>query len=459
MESSSKGKKIPRRTASRSTQALADLKTILDSINDGVFTVDGDFLVTSFNKAAETITGVSEGEALGRPCWEVFRADICEGECALKQTISTARPVINKPVHILTAGGRGVPISVSTALLKDRRGRVMGGVESFRDLSLVEELRKEVERRYSFRDMLSENHKMREIFQLLPLVAESDSTVLVVGESGTGKELMARAIHQLSPRSARPLVAVNCGALPDTLLESELFGYVAGAFTGARGDRPGRIEAARGGTLFLDEIGDVSPALQVRLLRVLQEKTFERLGSNSPMRADVRFIAATHRDLQAEVRRGTFREDLYYRLNVVQIAIPPLRERREDVPLLARHFVSKLNRLRGRDVQDIAPEAMERLMRHDWPGNVRELENAIEHAFILCRQGVILPEYLPASIGGKPLSAPSAIEGARAIKEAELSLIRAALERHGGNRSAAARELGIHKTTLWRKLRRSPLDK
>lgn len=458
MASSSKEKKIPRGKTHRSAQALSDLKTILDSINDGVFTVDGDYLVTSFNKAAETITGVPEEEALGRHCWEVFRADICEGECALKQTIATSRPVINKPVKILTASGRGVPISVSTALLKDKRGRVMGGVESFRDLSLVEELRKEVEQRYSFRDMLSENHKMREIFNLLPLVAESESTVLVVGESGTGKELMAKAIHHLSSRERRPLVTVNCGALPDTLLESELFGHVAGAFTGAKGDRPGRLEAARGGTLFLDEIGDVSPALQVRLLRVLQEKTFERLGSNTPIRADVRFIAATHRDLREEVRRGTFREDLFYRLNVVQIAIPPLRQRREDVPLLARHFVAKLNRLRGRDIQDIAPEAMERLMRHDWPGNVRELENAIEHAFILCRQGVILPEYLPASIGGKAAPAPTAVEGARAIKDAELSLIRAALERHGGNRSAAARELGIHKTTLWRKLKRDSTD-
>ena len=432
----------------------SDVKTILDSINDGVFTVDGKFTVTSFNRAAEAITGVDVREAVGRPCCEVFKADICEGNCALKQTIATSRPVINKRVHILTAAGSRVPISVSTALLRDGKGRVIGGVETFRDLSLVEQLRKEVEGRHAFGDMLSASQKMREVFDVLPLVAEGESTVLIRGESGTGKELLARAIHGLSPRAKGPLVSVNCGALPDTLLESELFGHVEGAFTGASRSRQGRLEAAGGGTLFLDEVGDVSPALQVRLLRVLQERTFERLGSNQTVRADVRFVAATHKDLEEEVREGRFREDLYYRLNVVQIAIPPLRDRPEDVPLLARHFVDRLNRLHGRDIQGISPEAMELLMRHAWPGNVRELENAIEHAFVLCRRGVILPEYLPASLSPASPAHADAPPAAKDLRQAELSMIYSALERNRGNRSAAARDLGIHKTTLWRKLKR-----
>ncbi|MBW2123632.1 MAG: sigma 54-interacting transcriptional regulator, partial [Deltaproteobacteria bacterium] len=233
---------------------------ILDSIADGVFTVDMDFLVTSFNRAAEEITGVPRGEALGRPCREVFRADICETDCALKRTMETGKPFIDRPVTILRTDGRRVPISISTALLRDRNGTIIGGVETFRDLSVVEELRKQVEARYTFADILSRSHRMMEIFAILPEVAESDSTVLIEGESGTGKELLARAIHHLSPRGRKPMVVVNCGALPDTLLESELFGYKAGAFTDARKDKPGRFARAEGGTIFLDEIGDISPA-------------------------------------------------------------------------------------------------------------------------------------------------------------------------------------------------------
>ena len=450
----------PRKSDHESTAALSwdlGLKTILDSINDGVFTVDSDFRVTSFNRAAATITGTQERDAVGRPCWEVFKADICEGSCALKRTLATGRPVVNQSVCILNAKAQKVPISVSTALLKDQKDRVIGGVETFRDLSLVEDLRREVQKRFTFQDMLSAHHKMQEIFALLPQVAESDCTVLITGESGTGKELMAKAIHHLSPRSSGPLVVVNCGALPDTLLESELFGYVAGAFTDAKRDKPGRLAASQGGTLFLDEIGDVSPALQVRLLRVLQEKTFEPLGSNRPVRADVRFLAATHKNLLTEVRAGRFREDLYYRLNVVQIAIPPLRDRREDIPLLSRHILHKLNHLRGRDIQGFTPEALGCLLRYDWPGNIRELENSIEHAFILCRQGMLLPEHLPAVISraaeSQALGGHSKTSSGN-LREVESSHIFSVLDHHKGNRSAAARELGIHKTTLWRWLKR-----
>ena len=431
----------------------SDLRTILDSINDGVFTVDRDFRVTSFNRAAATITGVPATDALAQPCCEVFRADICEGECALKATLATGTPIVDKEVNILTAEGLRIPISVSTALLKDAEGNIVGGVETFRDLTLVAELRKAATGQATFLDMTSTNHRMQEIFKLLPLIAESHSTVLLQGESGTGKELMARAIHQLSLRKDRPMVALNCAALPDSLLEAELFGHTAGAFTDARRERKGRISAAEGGTLFLDEIGDISQAMQMRLLRVLQERTYEPLGSNTSIRADVRFVAATHRNLQAEMEAGRFREDLYYRLNVMQIAIPPLRERREDIPALARRFVEKQNGLHGRTVAGFSPEAMQRLMRYAWPGNIRELENAVEHACVLCRQGMIRLECLPIALldGG---SSPEETSALGNLHDVERAMIQAALARHGGHRGAAARDLGIHKTTLWRKLRK-----
>jgi len=433
-----------------------DLRTILDSINDGVFTVDEGFHITSFNRAAAEIIGITPEEALGKPCWQVFNADICEGACALKETMSTGSPLINKHVNIHTSARRKVSISVSTALLRNQSGDVVGGVESFRDLTLVEELRKAVEGRATFHHMTSANHRMWEIFKLLPLIAQSDSTVLVQGESGTGKELMARAIHELSSRARKPMVTINCGALPDTLLEAELFGYKAGAFTDAKRDRKGRIAAAEGGTLFLDEIGDISPALQVRLLRVIQERTYEPLGSNDSAKANVRFIAATHRDLTAEVQAGRFREDLFYRLNVMQIAIPPLRERKEDIPALARRFLDRQIALHGKEIQGFSPETMDRLMRHAWPGNIRELENAVEHAYVLCRGNLIQIAELPSAFethttSPSPLGKPAS---SKDLRSQETAMIQAALERHGGNRTAAARDLGIHTTTLWRKLRR-----
>ena len=431
----------------------SDLRTILDSINDGVFTVDGSFRVTSFNRAASEITGVPAAQAMAQPCCEVFRTDICESECALKETLASGKPILNKQVHILTASGQRIPISVSTALLTNAAGEIVGGVESFRDLTLVEELRKAVHGHATYQDMISASHRMQNVFKLLPIIAESDSTVLILGESGTGKELMARALHQLSPRSRMPLVTLNCGALPDTLLEAELFGHKAGAFTDARKDRKGRIAAAEGGTLFLDEIGDISPATQVRLLRVLQERTYEPLGSNDTVKADVRFVAATHKNLRTEMEAGRFREDLYYRLNVMQIAIPPLRERAEDIPALANSFLEKQNRLHGKQVRGFTPEAMASLMRYFWPGNIRELENAVEHACVLCPHTLIRPECLPPILGESGggeagLSSPQDLRGM------ERTMILAALERHHGNRVEAAKELGINPSTLWRKLKK-----
>ena len=439
-----------------SASLSSDLRTILDSINDGVFTVDEGFRITSFNRAAAEIIGITPEEALGRPCWSVFNADICEGACALKETMATGTPLVNKQVNIHTSARRKVSISVSTALLRNQAGELVGGVESFRDLTVVEELRRAAEGRATFHHMTSTNHRMTEIFKLLPLIAQSDSTVLIHGESGTGKELMARAIHELSTRARKPLVTLNCGALPDTLLEAELFGHKAGAFTDAKRDRKGRIAAAEGGTLFLDEIGDISQALQVRLLRVLQERTYEPLGSSDSVKANVRFVAASHRDLRAEVAAGRFREDLFYRLHVMQIAIPPLRERREDIPLLARRFLDRQNALRGKAVRGFSPEAMDRLMGHDWPGNIRELENAVEHACVLCRQDHIQVADLPGALlaGLDPAEGGAPHDGSLDLRSQEWAAIQAALARNGGNRAATARDLGIHPTTLWRKLRR-----
>ena len=439
-----------------SDKLSSDLRTILDSINDGVFTVDDGFRITSFNRAAAEIIGISPEEALGQHCWKIFNADICEGACALKETMSTGSPLINKQVNIHTSARRRVSISVSTALLRNQSGEVVGGVESFRDLTLVEELRKAAEGRSTFHHMTSTNHRMGEIFKLLPLIAQSDSTVLIQGESGTGKELVARAIHELSSRARKPLVTLNCGALPDTLLEAELFGHKAGAFTDAKRDRKGRIAAAEGGTLFLDEIGDISPALQVRLLRVIQERTYEPLGSNDSMKANVRFIAATHRDLRAEVKAGRFREDLFYRLNVMQISLPPLRERKEDIPALAKRFLDRQMALHGKQLHGFSPDAMDRLMRHAWPGNIRELENAVEHAYVLCRRDQIQASELPSSLEGMPPGAMTEHSPASSgnLRSQERVMIQAALERHGGNRTAAAKELGINPSTLWRKLQR-----
>lgn len=434
-----------------------DVGMILDSIADGVFTVDENFIITSFNAAAEEITGVPVEEAMGRPCCEVFRAEICEGDCALKQTLRTGRRVVNLPVYILRADGNRVPISVSTSVLVDAQGRMLGGVETFRDLTLVESLRKEVARSFTFEDMLSRNPRMQEIFNILPDVARSDSTILIEGESGTGKELLARALHRLSDRHDKPLVSVNCGAIPDTLLESELFGYKAGAFTDAKRDKPGRFAQAHKGTILLDEIGDVSPALQVRLLRVLQNRTFEPLGSTRTEQVDVRIIAATNRDLQELVEEGTFRQDLYYRIKVFKLTLPPLRERREDIPMLAEHFITRLNRLKGKDISGISRDALSAFLEYEWPGNIRELENAVEHAFVLCRGGLIEPRHLPDPLRGSKQPSVPFPTGAT-LEEIEARAIREALDRNDWKRLATAHELGINKTTLWRKMKRLGLD-
>jgi PAS domain S-box-containing protein len=437
----------PSRPGHRDPLPAHSTSIILESISDGVFTVDEDWRVTSFNRAAETITGIRREQAIGRPCCEVFRASLCETDCALRHTFATGKPVVGRSAFIVRADGERLPISVSTAVLRDERGRVIGGAETFRDLSAIEELRKELSGRFEIGDFMSRSPGMRRVFDILPQVAASDCTVLVRGETGTGKELLARAIHHTGPRRRRPFVAVNCGALPETLLESELFGYKAGAFTGALHDKPGRVALAEGGTLFLDEIGDMSPGLQVKLLRFLQDGTYDVVGGTGTLRSDVRVIAATHRDLERRVQEGTFRADLYYRIDVVKIEVPPLRERPEDVPLLVDHFVARFNRIQGRSIRGVHPEALGLLMAYDFPGNVRELENILEHAFVLCDTDRLELRHLPPHfLARRSLSAgsPAIRDAARA---AEAELITEALARH------RFESLGIHKSTLHRKIR------
>ncbi|MFZ7110242.1 MAG: sigma-54 interaction domain-containing protein [Desulfatiglandales bacterium] len=432
---------------------------ILDSIADGVFTVNADFRITSFNRAAQKITGIRREDALGRHCWEVFRTSICENRCSMKRTMETGEPVVNQSIFIVNLEGERVPISISTALLRDEEGKVIGGVESFRDLSVVEELRKELAGRHSFLDIISKNKEMQRLFRMLEQVSESESTILLEGESGTGKGLFARAIHSLSTRKKGPFLVVNCGSLPDTLLESELFGYEKGAHSTAFKDKPGRLALAENGTLFLDEIGDISPALQIGLLRVLQDRVYEPLGSTTSFKANVRIVAATNKNLSELVEKGTFRQDLYYRVNVVRLVLPPLRDRREDIPLLVDYFIHKYNRLSGKDIAGLFPDVLPVLMSHDFPGNIRELENIIEYATVVCKNSMIGLDHLPDYLRERSLDLEGATRGKAGGKsftwqEVEKRYIYETLRQNNWNRKSTAAQMGIHPSTLWRKIRR-----
>jgi PAS domain S-box-containing protein len=424
------------------------LNIILDSIIDGVFTVDTDFRITSINRAAENILGINKEDALGRHCYEIFHANICNYSCALKETISTGKPLINKTIYILKENGKKIPISINTAILKDSSGNIIGGVETFRDITEVTSLRKTLESGFTFEDIVSKNSRMMELFKILPDIAESGSSVIIEGSSGTGKELVAHAIHNLSPRNGKKLVPVNCAAIPDNLIESELFGYKSGAFTDAKKDKPGRIEMAEGGTLFLDEIGELSLNVQAKLLRFIQDKTYEPLGGVKALRADVRIVAATNRNLENEVTSGRFRQDLYYRLNVMKITLPALAERKEDIPLLVKHFIGMYNILKSKNITGMTDDAIKLLLNHDFPGNIRELENIIEHAFILCKEHYIQEQHLPLYLkkGNNSIVETS-------LKDMEAREIKRVLKNHNWNRKETAATLGIDKSTLWRKMK------
>ena len=431
-------------------------ETVINSISDGVFAVDREWRISCFNAAAERTLGVRREEALGRRCSEVFRSTICAEACALRYTMETGKPIVNLPIQIRDAAGHRVPVTISTALLRNRDGEVVGGVETFRDLNLVRELLQHVEELAGGGPIITVDARVKKLLEIVPTIAQSESTVLIEGESGTGKGLLARAIHHASDRDDGPLVTVNCGALPDTLLESELFGYRRGAFTGADRDRPGRVQAADGGTLFLDEIGDLPLAIQVKLLRLLQERTYEPLGEVTPRSAAGRIVTATNRNLATMVEEGTFRRDLYYRINVIRLEMPPLRERIDDVPPLAKAFLRRLSATRGKVVDGISRTAFRRLMSYDYPGNVRELENIVEHGYVLSSGGTIEESDLPAWLLERQGidTAPSRTT----LEKLEASYIRDVLARNGYNRTAAARELGVHKTTLHRKIRRLAIE-
>ncbi len=449
---------------------------ILESINEGVFTVDSEFRITSFNAEAEAITGFSRQQALGHKCYEVLRASICQGGCAIRKSLETGEPQKNVRVTVLNPDMQAIPICVSSAVLRDREGRMIGGVEIFRDISEVEALRSELSGRHASGDMIGVSPAMQEIFRLIPDVAPTDASVLIDGASGTGKELVAQAIHQQSSRSDQAFVCVNCGALPDTLLESELFGYERGAFTGARARKPGRFQQADGGTLFLDEVGELSPAFQVKLLRALQEGEVQPLGSTETARVDVRIIAATNRDLRRLMEEEKLRGDLYYRLCVIPIHIPPLRERREDILPMVEHYMSRLTARTSKEIREISPAALKALYDYDFPGNVRELINILERAFVLCHGDQIDLVHLPPEVvlarGSRATRQADGHDSARALSSPpmpgsgapsyrsesdparrEVHRLLDVLDAHGWNRGATAKALGISRSTLWRRMK------
>ena len=421
-------------------------EAILESILDGVFTVDSQFRITSFNKAAENITGYKKEEVLGKNCSEVMKSPDADA-CPLKKTLETGENVSNYEMEIITKNGKRIPVSVNTAILYDEKGEVIGGVETFRDMSEIVRLRNEVRHRFSFGNIIGKSDCMQIIYDKLEVISVTDSNVLIEGETGTGKDLIARTIHYNSMRKDKPFVKINCAAIPENLLESELFGYKKGAFTGAVMDKMGKFEAADGGTIFLDEIGDMPLSLQAKILRVIEEREFERLGEVETRKVDVRVIAATNRPLKELVEQGKFRMDLYYRLNVVRIRLPALRERAEDIPLLLDHFIEVFNKKFNKKVKGVEQRVMDFLLDYSWPGNVRELENVIEHAMIHARGDLIRFDNLPDYLFEEGES------GAVSLVDVEREHILRVLKSVNNNKTRASKILGISRSTLWRKLK------
>lgn len=435
------------------------LQAILNSIADGVFTINKEWKITSFNNSAEKITGIKEKHAIGKKCFEIFRSDICQKECPLQKTLRDGKTISNFELEIRTKNRGRIPISISTALLRDEKGNIIGGVETFRDLSEIKELKEEIKGRYSFQNIIGKNERMQEIFNLIERIKDLDSTVLITGETGTGKELVAKAIHYNSPRKDKPWIIVNCGALPDTLLESELFGHTKGAFTDAKFDRIGRFEMAHQGTIFLDEIGEASQNVQLKLLRVIETGEFEPVGTSRTKKVDVRIISATNKNLKELIKEGKFREDLYYRLNVISINLPPLRERANDIPLLVEHFVNKFNEKFKKKIKKVSDEVMDLILDYPWPGNVRELENAIEHSFTHCRGTTILLEHLPEDIKNYEITDfEKILKSKDPFEEAEREIILNSLKKNDFNIEKTAKNLRIDRITLYRKIKKLDIE-
>jgi PAS domain S-box-containing protein len=436
---------------------------LIDSMADGVFSVDQELRIRRFSRNMEHMLGITVEEAKGMPCREVLRGTLCDTDCPLVWSREHGKPVTDCRERLLSKDGRSIPVSITTGFLRNEPDFEKGLFGVVTDLSEVEQLRKELQGRDSFDEIIGSSAPMRALFQQIEAVAPTDATVLILGESGTGKELVARAIHRRSGRSSGPFVSVNCAALVDDLLESELFGHVRGAFTGAVRDRQGRFEQAGGGTLFLDEVGDTSAALQAKLLRAIQDKTIEPVGSGDSRKVDVRIIAATNKDLVEEVERGTFREDLYYRLNVIPFHVPPLRERREDIPVLVEHFIEKYQEIhfrdRKREFQGVSERALALMMEYPWPGNVRELEHAVEYALISSDSGRIERAFLPLPLRSMvPRFSPAEAEDEPEQMD-EGSSIREALARNQWNIGKTASALGISRTTLWRRMKNHGIEK
>jgi PAS domain S-box-containing protein len=429
---------------------------VLESLGEGIIIIDRDFRVVYFNRRAEIITHQARQEAMGKTCRQILCLPNCEDGCPVERFMQDNESIIDYEALLTNKLGKKLPVHIRFSQLHDPVEGFSGGIIAIRDMPSKRILLDDEEEGedYPFQGIISKNQQILRLFEILPDISASDASVLIQGESGTGKELFAAAVHNLSPRQRGPFIKVNCGALPDSLLESELFGYVRGAFTDARRDKPGVFQLADGGTLFLDEIGDITPALQVKLLRAVQDGELTPLGGTQPLRVDVRIISATNRNLEEMVKEGHFRMDLYYRLNVVKIQVPPLRERPEDIPVLTRHLIRKYQANSGRKIDGIAPDALRALQQYDFPGNVRELENIIEHASILCKEKTIQQHHLPSYLSGLEKEFEQIQDREQRMEEIEARTILRVLKKHHGNKVLTARELGIHRTTLWRKLKR-----
>ena len=454
---------VTRKNPSTRDQRLGDLDPadflghVLDTMPGGLYTVDTDGRVTSWNRAMEEITGLSASEVLGQFC-SFLEGDTCfggpcssGGDCC---PLFAEGIIQGRRCTIKGRDGRPLSIMKNARLMYSPGGELLGGIEAVTDISsLVDlehqlaQLRKEVSGRARFGRIVGSHPSMQRLYEMIEMAASVQTSVLITGATGTGKELVAKAIHQSGHRKEGPYVRVHCAALSETLLESELFGHVRGSFTGATANRKGRFEAADGGTVFLDEIGDISETVQTKLLRVLQEHEFERVGDSRTIPVDIRVITATNRDLEKLCDEGRFRRDLYYRLAVMPITVPNLRDRRSDLPLLIEHFIERLNSDLGRSVRGVTPEVMERLMAYHWPGNVRELENAVEHAFVLARSDSLDTDCLPGSVieGGSRATGPAA-----AAPGPDLETVQGALDATGWNRTRAAESLGVSRVTLWK---------
>ncbi|WP_337866423.1 sigma 54-interacting transcriptional regulator [Ignavibacterium sp.] len=429
---------------------------ILNSIAEGVITVDKTFKVNFINRAAEEIIGFRKEEVVGQFCKHILKCDLCQTKCPIGIVLETDSNLYDYSSVICDKNGNRKPIKLNAAILKNSDDKPVGGVISFRDISELERIKQESNLISNFLGIIGHSKSIQEIFKLIMEISESDATVLILGESGTGKELIANAIQATSTRKSKPYLKVNCSVFPQNLLASELFGHVKGAFTDAVKDRPGRFELADGGTIFLDEVAEMPHHTQIQLLRVLQEGTFERVGESITRKVDVRLIAATNIDIQKALREGKLREDLYYRLNVIPISIPPLRDRKEDIPHLIKHFIETYSKLYKKNISDISDSALDLLMKYPWPGNVRELENVIEYTIVRTKNdNEIEIANLPSNIKN---NFNRHITSVKAFKTENAASLLTLLEKHKWNKTKVAKELGIGRTTLWRMLKQLDLE-